>query len=178
MNEDKLVKEESVDDALFRGHLPTPTDREALLAQYRLFVETSEALVMRRQGANTFFLSVNSVILAAGGLLVRDGKFSDMESLALIGLSVGGCVLSFVWWRLITSFRQLSRGKFDVIHAIERHLPARMFTAEWAVLGRGDNPTKYMPFTRTETTTPWVFGVFHFLLVGMGTYVLLCEVIP
>jgi hypothetical protein len=56
MNNDK-----SVDDELFRNGEPTPGDAEALLTQYRLFVETSEALSARRQGVNTFFLSVNSI---------------------------------------------------------------------------------------------------------------------
>ena len=46
-------------------------DLDTLLAQYRLFVETSEALVLRRQGVNTFFLSVNSLVLAGAGLLLR-----------------------------------------------------------------------------------------------------------
>ncbi len=72
MNNDK-----SVDDELFRNGEPTPDDAEASLTQYRLFVETSEAFVVRRQGVNTFFLSVNSIVLAAAGLLLRDDKFSD-----------------------------------------------------------------------------------------------------
>ena len=72
MNNDK-----SVDDELFRNGEPAPDDAEALLTQYRLFVEMSEALVVRSQGVNTFFLSVNSIVLAAAGLLLRDDKFSD-----------------------------------------------------------------------------------------------------
>ena len=142
--------EQSVEHELFRGREPAAADSEALLAQYRLLVETSEALVARRQGVNTFFLSVNSLVLAAAGLLLRDGILSDLESFALVCLSLGGCVLCFVWRRLISSFRQLSRGKFDVIHAMEQRLPARMFAAEWAALGHGEDPKKYRPFTGTE----------------------------
>ena len=36
----------------------------ALLEQYKLFVGTSESLVSRRQQVNTFFLAVNSILLA------------------------------------------------------------------------------------------------------------------
>jgi hypothetical protein len=57
MDNDKLV-----DDELFRNGEPGPGDAEALLTQYRLFVETSETLGARRQVVNTFFLSVNSII--------------------------------------------------------------------------------------------------------------------
>ena len=158
--------EQSVEYELFRGREPSAADTEALLAQYRLLVETSEALVVRRQGVNTFFLSVNSLVLAAAGLLIRDGTLSDLEEFALICLSIGGCVLCFVWWRLITSFRQLSKGKFDVIHALEERLPARVFAAEWAALGCGEDPKQYRPFTGTEAKTPIVFTVLHLLFVA------------
>ena len=164
--------EPSVEYELFRGREPSAPDSEALLAQYRLLVETSEALVVRRQGVNTFFLSVNSLVLAAASLLLRDGTLSDMEAFALVCLSVGGCVLCFVWRRLITSFRQLSRGKFDVIHALEQRLPARIFTAEWTALGRGEDPKKYLPFTGTEAKTPLVFAGLHLLFVG----IVICQV--
>ena len=168
MNNDK-----SVDDELFRNGEPTPDDAEALLTQYRLFVETSEALSARRQGVNTFFLSVNSIVLAAAGLLLSDGEFSNLESIALTCLSFGGAVLSFVWWRLISSFQQLSKGKFDVIHALERRLPARIFAAEWVALGSGKDPKKYKPFTVTEKTTPMVFGTLHgFLFIAGIIYML------
>lgn len=99
MNDDKSVSVE-----LFRNGEPAPDDAEALLTQYRLFVETSEALVVRRQVVNTFFLSVNSIVLAAAGLLLRDDKFSNLESIVLICLSLSGCVLCVVWRQLISSF--------------------------------------------------------------------------
>lgn len=72
--------EQAVERELFGDREPSEADSEALLAQYRLFVETSEALVVRRQRVNTDFLSVNSLVLAAAGLLLRDGKLSDPEA--------------------------------------------------------------------------------------------------
>ena len=161
-----------VETELFAQGKPTVADTETLLAQYRMFVETSEALVLRRHGVNTFFLSVNSIILTVAGLLLRDGQSGDLESGALVGLGLGGATLCFVWRRLITSFRQLSHGKFEVIHALERRLPARVFTAEWAALGYGLDPKKYTPFTKTEAGTPFVFGVLQILLLGAGIYAL------
>ena len=161
-----MSAEQSVEYELFRDKELSAADSEALLAQYRLLVESSEALVARRQAVNTFFLSVNSLVLAAAGLLLRDGTLSDLEAFALTCLSLGGCVLCFVWWRLISSFRQLSRGKFDVIHALEDRLPARVFAAEWNALGRGEDPKKYRPFTGTEAKTPLVFAVLHLLIVS------------
>ena len=92
--------------------------------------------------------------------------------MALACLSCGGAVLCVVWWRLISSFQQLSKGKFAVIHALERRLPARIFAAEWVALGSGKDPKKYKPFTTIEKATPWVFGLLHSLLVIAGIYML------
>lgn len=168
MTEDR----ETVESTLFGEHSDTKYDLDTLLAQYRLFVETSEALVLRRQGVNTFFLSVNSLVLAGAGLLLRDGESSDIEAVVLIVLALGGASLCFVWRRLITSFQQLSHGKFDVIHALERKLPAQMFAAEWVALGRGEDPKIYRPFTKVESTTPKVFGVVQLLLLLVGIWML------
>ena len=160
-----------VEEELFAGGEPGSGDTEALLAQYRLFVETSEALVLRRQRVNTFFLSVNSIILAAAGLLLREDQSGVLESGVLFGLGFAGMVLCLVWHRLIASFLQLSRGKFEVIHALERRLPARVFAAEWVALGSGEDPKKYISPARAEASTPYVFLALQFLLAcGAGLH--------
>ena len=153
---------------LFAGEL-SDADKETLFGQYRMFVETSEALVVRRQGVNTFFLSVNSAILAVVGLLLRDGESADLESAMIVGLGLVGVALCGVWGRLIKSFGQLNTAKFAVILAIEKHLPARMFAAEWASLEHG---ATYASFTETEGRTVRVFAVFQSLLVVAGIWLL------
>ena len=163
---------ETVKTKLFGTGGQATYDADALLTQYRLFVETSEALVLRRQGVNNFFLSVNSLVLAGAGLLLRDGESSNVEAIVLIVLAFGGVSLCFVWRRLITSFQQLSRGKFDVIHELELKLPAQMFAAEWVALGRGKDPKKYRPFTTVEAATPKVFGLVQALLLLVGLWML------
>ena len=162
--------DDTVDAELFAGGEPTESDRDALLAQYQVFVQTSEALVSRRQGVNTFFLSVNSAILAVVGLLLRDGESADLESFMIVGLGFVGVALCKVWRRLIKSFGQLNTAKFDVILAIEKRLPARMFAAEWKPLEHG---MKYASFTETESRTACIFAVFQSLLVGAGLWLLL-----
>ena len=164
----------SVEDvrATLFGNQQRDDDGKTLLAQYRLLVETSEALILRRQGVNTFFLSVNSMILAGEGLLLRAGQSGPLESATTIGFALGGVMLCFVWHRLIISFRQLSTGKFRVIHEIEQRLPARMFAAEWVALGSGEDPKTYRPFTKLESTTPKIFGLVQLVVAGSALYML------
>ena len=147
----------ALEDLLFPDGPPPATDGadQPLLDQYRLMVESSERVVARRQTANTFFLSINSALLIAAGLLFREG---DVLSVAGGGigaaLSVTGLLICFVWWRMVTSFRQLNVAKFRIIHLLEQHLPAAIFKAEWTALGEGADPSLYRPFTRLETWIP------------------------
>ena len=169
-------KPDTVEQELF-GHRESTTPNEAevsvLFEQYKLIVGTSEALVSRRQQVNTFFLSVNSIILATIGLLIRENAASNIVGPAFVILGMSGMILCFAWSRMILSFRQLNRGKFDVIHALEHRLPARIFAAEWDALGRGEDPSKYKPFTKTESWFPMIMGGLELVVfvVGIGLWV-------
>lgn len=166
-----MKSSDSLDGDLFAEERTADTHLELLFEQYKLFVNTSEALAQRRQGVNTFFLSVNSLLLAAGGIVARDGSSSGFGGpgwLVLIVLSLTGTGLCLVWRRLIHSFSQLAAGKFRVILALERRLPAKLFSAEWTALGSGTDPTIYKPFTRTESMTPMAFLLLHVTLLPLG----------
>ncbi|MCH8842651.1 MAG: hypothetical protein IID61_06690 [SAR324 cluster bacterium] len=148
---------------LFPSGSPTEDiSRSQLLEQYKIFVQTSEALVSRRQTVNAFFLSLNTLLLGVIGFLLKEGVSNIYGGLGVIVMGVTGISMAILWRRLIRSYNQLNRGKFDVIHILEQHLPAMMFKAEWIVLGEGADKTRYLPSTRTEMTIPWVFGSLYF----------------
>ena len=170
-------KSDSVEQELF-GHREstTPaneTEVSVLFEQYKLIVGTSEALVSRRLQVNTFFLTVNSLILAAIGLLLRENASNNIVGAALFILGISGMILCFAWSQMIMSFRQLNRGKFEVIHVLEGRLPARIFAAEWGALGRGEDPSQYKPFTKTEIWLPRIIGGLELAVsvVGVGLWV-------
>ena len=162
---------ESVEHHLF----PSGTDfddkeKDCLLEQYKLFVGTSETLVRRRQGVNTFFLSVNSLIITGIGLVWNTGSSwtsGDPDTILMV-LGVTGVLLAYAWHKQVRSYSQLNKGKFVVIHLLERHLPASIFDAEWKALGQGKDKKRYIPFTSTETLVAWVFGVLYLVSMFEG----------
>ncbi len=166
--------EAALDDVLFPGGSPSSSDRaqQLLLDQYRLIVESSERVVARRQTANTFFLSINSALLIATGILLREGDVLSPVG-GGVGVAVGmtGVFTCFVWWRMVTSFRQLNTAKFSIIGLLEQHLPAAVFGAEWVALGKGENPSLYRPFTRLEKQIPLVLMCFYGLACTAGVIV-------
>jgi hypothetical protein len=146
------------DDDLFPTGIPGDEGGQTRLFElYRIMVASSEALVGRRQGVNTFFLTINGALLTAVGLVLSNGRDPKLQGLGLVVLAVTGCILAIAWNSLILSFGQLNKGKFKVINRIEQDLPAAIFLAEWKALGEGIKPSIYRTFTSREVWTPRVF---------------------
>ncbi len=129
-------------------------DRAVLLDLYKVMVASSEALVNRRQGVNTFFLTVNGALLTGIGLVVQNPSSPRPTSFAVLALAVTGAILAYAWRSLLVSFGQLNTGKFEVINRLETLLPAAIYTAEWKALAEGKNPAIYRSFTSRELWAP------------------------
>jgi hypothetical protein len=127
-----------------------------LLDQYKIYLEMADRISSRRATANSYFLSVNSAILAFVGYLASKETGEFLWLLAIAGIAL--CVL---WEALITSYRNLNTAKFLVIHKIEKRLPISPYDAEWDAMGRGKNPKLYRPISHIEQGVPYVFLVLH-----------------
>ena len=147
----------SLSDSLYPpGRVQQDNDPAGQLELYRIMVASSESLVNRRQGLNTFFLTLHGVILTAVGFLLGSAVDSGLRSAGLAGITIVGTLLAWAWHSLLVSFGQLNRGKFAVINELERHLPASIYTAEWVALGEGKDPQLYRSFTDREVWVPRV----------------------
>jgi hypothetical protein len=135
-----------------------------VLEQYRLFVETEERLVSRRQEENRFFLSVNALLVTVIGVLIRQNISDRKAAAGILLLSVAGIVLCYAWRGIIDSYKTLNAAKFDIIDQFEEQLPARMFGAEWDAAQRRN----YQPFTTIERRVPLVFGCLFVVSAGVG----------
>ena len=142
-----------------------PSYRDHSLEIYKLYLEMADRISGRREKANTFFLAINTALIA---LLAKDafgGAASRPRALELLVPAAAG-LLCYLWYRIIRSYRDLNSAKFKVIHAIELQLPLRPYDAEWESVERGQNPKLYLPFTRVEGVVPWLFMAFHAVLLA------------
>jgi hypothetical protein len=131
-----------------------------LLEQYKLYVQMADKISERRQSANTFFLTVNTTLIAFLGVIAKLGVGGALPYSPLpwvLVVSAAGVVLCYSWYRLVRSYKGLNRGKFEVVQALESKLPSSPYDVEWIRLGEGKNPKRYLPFTHVETKIPWVF---------------------
>lgn len=130
-----------------------------LLDQYKLYVEMADRISQRRTTANSYFLSVNSAILAFVGYLTSKDSTDYLWLLA-----VAGCALTILWYSIIISYKNLNTAKWGVVHEIEKRLPISPYDAEWDAVERGKNSRLYRPISHVESGVPWVFLFLHLVV--------------
>lgn len=135
-----------------------------LLDQYKLYVEMADRISQRRTTANTYFLTVNSAILAFVGYLTSKDSTGYMWLLAL-----AGAMLTLFWYNIINSYRNLNTAKWQIVQDIEKRLPISPYDAEWDAVQRGKNPKLYRPISHIESWVPGVFCALH-LVVFVKTF--------
>ncbi len=147
--------------ALLREGGVDPDRRAEFFDLYKMMVQSSEALVARRQGVNTFFLTVNGALLTAIGLFLKSGGSTRLQAMGIMILAIAGLFMCLAWRSLLISFGQLNTGKFVIINRMEEELIASVYEAEWKALGEGIDPDVYRSFTEREVTIPLaVSGVY------------------
>lgn len=131
--------------------------------QYKMYVESAEKISDRRQNANNFFLTLNTVLISVIGMSFQVKAF-DNFSWARVLLAVLGALICVIFWFLLRAYKQLNSGKFKVIHEIEQLLPLAIYDYEWKILGEGKDKNKYYPFSHVELLIPWIFGIIYTFL--------------
>ncbi|TKK89223.1 hypothetical protein FDA94_09775 [Herbidospora galbida] len=134
----------------------------AVLEQYKLCVEMADRISARRSLTNTFFLSLNSAVVALLGAV--GGRLGSLPVLTLTAgliILLGQCA---AWYVIVRSYRQLNSAKFQVISVFEERLPAFAYSrAEWVALGEGRDWRRYLPLTHVEQWVPLLFAVAYVL---------------
>ncbi len=129
---------------------------------YKLAVEMADRVSVRRGIANSFFLTINTGIVAV--LASQHVRWY---------LPVAGIVFAVAWLTLLRSYRDLNSAKFKVILALEEQLPARIYGEEWKVLRRESVRfglrrqelrawlSQYQELGRAERVVPCVFVLIY-----------------
>lgn len=149
---------------------PAPDAR--VMEAYKLAVEMADRVSARRAVANAFFLTVNTTLVAVVGLR----GIAVSSTLLTVSVCLAGIAVACCWWFLLQNYRRLNEAKFVVINRIEaEHLPVKVFSDEWAVLGGPDVPkgrlarikAGFKQLGTVEKVVPVVFALLYvMLLVG------------
>ena len=155
---------------LFNNDNNNSNSANQILEYYKLCIAAAEQISDRRQNANSFFLTINTV-------LISFVSYSSIEELTInwsfFAVSLSGIAICFMWRRLIISYKDLNSAKFKVILALEEKLPVKAYAAEWISLGEGKDPLIHKPFSKLESHVPLVFIFLHICVVTLHILTLL-----
>lgn len=146
-----------------------------LMEQYKLFVQTSEDLVKRKQTVNSFYITLNSIILSA--IITVLCATNDLPMLwgnvnfsFLLTLFTGliGVVVCFSWISLLNSYADLNASKMDIIQCVEERMALNLYSTEWTILSSRLENRKYKSFSKKEKFVAYLFGVLYILTIVAG----------
>lgn len=144
-------------------------NKDVIMEQYKMFVQTSEDLVSRKQAVNTFYVTLNSILL--GGIVSVFCALPDFLTghsyliyLLTVFLSAIGVTVCLSWITLLYSYSDLNSSKMAIISCIEEHLALKLFDTEWAILTRTIGNKKYKSFTVKEVAIAWIFFTLYIIL--------------
>ena len=141
--------------------------KEHVLSIYKMYMEGIDKAIERRHKTNDFFLALNTGILAFLGVMSKVS--SEKLPIYIFVASIFGVIISTIWLKLITAYRNINRGKYKVLHILEEQLPIVPYRLEWDVLSKGMDKKVYIPITSVEIGVPFIFMIFYLLLV-LATY--------
>ena len=109
------MEKEELDNLLYSRNLEHKQNAEAsyynhCLEQYRIFLHIFNSTSERRLKANEFFLGVNTAIMGILGYLESKGPVGRPVIFLLVPLV--GVAICICWYKIIRSYRQLSRNYF------------------------------------------------------------------
>lgn len=143
--------------------------QQAILEQYKIYVEMADRVSNRRGLTNTFFLTLNTAVFTAFGVFWSSRPTGSAWFLLFpLFALLGQCG---AWFYLVRSYRQLNTAKYVVVGMLEEKLPASPYWgAEWTALGEGRDRAKYWPLTHLEQWIPVLFAVTY--LAGFLTVII------
>jgi hypothetical protein len=145
-------------DNLFPSGVPiAPSDRPLLMDQYKLAVELWDRTRARRQLANSFYVTINSLVIGAGW--AKDSPVFGSAYICFPGIAV--CVL---WVITIWNYGVLSNSKLEVIKELETQLPSAPFRTELT------HRKMFLRFTRIERCIPVAFIAMYLMLFLFAKY--------
>jgi hypothetical protein len=168
LNDWDAMGADTVESDVFANGAPQESQADRVLEQYKLVLGTAESLESRRQTLHTFFMSINSLFLAAVGVLGKESFDTPRLGIAVIVLGAVGVLLSASWLLQISAHGRLFSSKWEVINALEQVLPSQPFRAEYKSLRRRG----YRPFTDIEKRIPWSFAGLYAVSVVAGSLLL------
>ncbi len=139
-------------------------ERALLFEQYKEMFASTESLMVRRQNTSSFYISINTALVAIVTAVFALGL--DITILCAIGIAISffGIMISKTWAETLESYDRINYSKFNVLEAMEKYLPASMFYAEYKD-SKNDMVKRSVPsYSARERKIPMLFMTIYVIL--------------
>lgn len=128
-------------------------DRSERLELYKMMVEMADRVSQRRQAANSFYLSIDTLLITASAYIGT----TPVSARVIVLVCFAGVLVSSLWIKAIESYKSLNSHKFQIINEVEKDLVVKPYTEEWARINPAIHGRKHRPFSETERLVPQIF---------------------
>ncbi len=104
------------------------SNKQIMLEQYKLLIDSAHKIEERRSSSNSIFLGVNTLLAS---FLVRPSQVTDLvaKDIPLLAVLVAiGVFIAWDWLRVTTSYKMLNALNHSLIQACEKLLPLFIFS--------------------------------------------------
>lgn len=141
--------------------------------EYKFFAQVTHELSERRQAATQTYLTVNTVISAALGFLVKDMSFRG-GGLVLVSLPffLVGVLACTIWHKIITQYKALAGWRYQQLIEMEKAMPQsyQMYLKEQQKFFPSPAAKRHVSFSQLELWLPRLFlGLY--IAYGLGLVV-------
>lgn len=139
--------------------------------EYKFFAENTQHLSERRQAATQTYLTVNTIITAALGFLVKDMSFRGW-GLVLVSLPffLVGVLACTIWCKIITEYKALAGWRYKQLIEMEQAMPEsyQIYFKEWEGFYKPRVARKDFSFSGLELWLPrLLLGLYAAYGVGL-----------
>lgn len=138
--------------------------------EYKFFAESTQYLSERRQAATKTYLSVNTAIFAVLAFLVKDVGFKGLNLILIsLPLFLVGILACWIWYKIITQYKQLIGWRYDQLMEMERNMKDshRTYIKEWEDFFKPRKGKEKFGFSKLELWLPRLFAMIY-IVYGLG----------
>lgn len=132
--------------------------------EFQFAFDHVEKLLDRRQSMTSFYLSVNTGIFAAIGLLLKHPATTGVWlRFSILMLLCAGFIACWIWRSLLRQYEILLDWWYTGLRELERSMPdsARLVTREYEDLYVPGGGGKPIGMTRRELALNWIFTALY-----------------
>jgi len=137
--------------------------------KFQIIFSHVEKLVDRRQSTTSFYLSVNTAVVAVVGLILKDASIENWWlNLAVLALLSAGLFACWIWRSLLQEYKILLAWWYARLREFEEEMPdsAKLVTREYDELYMSHRKEHKLGMTEKELLLNWVLTALYTIFIA------------